>query len=86
MRFTIRSAGLSPKSDRQLTEKDITWADIILVMERSQKARIVTTYRHLNLPTIEVLHIEDEYDYLDLELIDLLTEKINSTLQVAFSL
>ncbi|MDO1447657.1 protein-tyrosine-phosphatase [Rhodocytophaga aerolata] len=86
MRFSIRSAGLSPKSDRQLSEKDITWADIILVMERSQKARIVATYRHIHLPTIEVLHIADVYDYLDSELIELLTEKINAALHVAFSL
>lgn len=27
-RFNIRSAGVSPKSDRQITEKDLNWADL----------------------------------------------------------
>ena len=81
-RFAIRSVGLSPKSDRQIKEKDISWADLIFVMEDGQGARIAGTYRKMDLPPIHVLHIEDEYEYLDEELIYLLTDKINSTLRI----
>lgn len=80
-RFNIRSVGLSPKSERQIKENDINWSDLIFVMEDGQGARISGNYRHLDLPPINVLHIEDEYEYLDDELIELLTERINSTLR-----
>jgi len=32
-RFSIRSAGLSPKSDRKISKKDLNWADLVFVME-----------------------------------------------------
>ena len=83
-RFSIRSAGLSQKSNIKLTEKDLMWADIIFVMETGQKGRISGVYRHLDLPPIEVLDIPDEFDYLDKELILLLTDRINNTLKLAY--
>jgi predicted protein tyrosine phosphatase len=83
-RFHIRSAGLSPKSNRQLSEKDISWADLIFVMETGQKGRITGFFQHLILPKIEVLDIEDNYEYLDEELIELLSYRINDTLQINY--
>ncbi|MEB2777949.1 protein-tyrosine-phosphatase [Algoriphagus sp. D3-2-R+10] len=85
-RFSIRSVGLSPKSERQIKERDIDWADLIFVMEDSQSRRITGAFRHMELPEIEVLHIEDEYEYLDTELIEMLTDRINSTLRVIWEL
>ncbi len=85
-RFNIRSAGLSPKSERVLTEKDLNWADLVFVMEPSQKSKVSGLFRHLQLPPIEILHIEDEYEFMDAELIDLLQERINSTLQLKYNL
>lgn len=85
-RFNIRSVGLSPKSERQLREKDLAWAELIFVMENRQKNRIRRTYRNLDLPRIETLHIEDKYEYLNEELISLLTERINSTLNTFFNI
>lgn len=85
-RFNIRSAGLSPKSDKQLTEKDINWADLILVMDKGQRGRIWGAYRYLDLPQIEILDIEDEYEFLDKELIELLTNRINNTLKIVFKI
>lgn len=29
-RFNIRSAGLSPKGDRKISENDLNWADLVL--------------------------------------------------------
>jgi len=84
-RFNIRSVGLSPKSERQIKERDIEWADLIFVMEQGQGARISGTYRHLRLPEIENLHIEDEFEYLEPGLIEILTDRINSTLEVVYN-
>ena len=79
-RFNIRSVGLSPKSERQIKEKDVDWSDLVLVMEDGHSTRISGVFRELELPPIEVLHIEDEYEYLDPELVELITDRINSTL------
>ncbi len=38
-RFNIRSAGLSPKSDRKISESDLHWADLVFVMEPAQRAK-----------------------------------------------
>lgn len=85
-RFTIRSVGLSPKSDRTISENDLKWSDLIFVMETGQRARIWGLYRHLQLPKIEVLEIEDIYEFMDDELIQLLTDRINDTLKIAYNL
>jgi protein-tyrosine phosphatase len=50
MRFHIRSVGLSPKSNRQITERDVAWADLILVMERPQKTELLKCIRIGNYP------------------------------------
>lgn len=55
-------------------------------MEDGQRARISKTYRHVDLPQIHVLHIEDEYEYLNPELINILTERIESTLKVEWGI
>lgn len=75
-RFNIRSAGLSPSSDRKLSENDLRWSQLVLVMEKQQRSRITHAYSYLDMPTIEVMDIPDEYDYMDAELVSILTEKI----------
>lgn len=85
-RFNIRSVGLSPQSERQLKEKDILWADLILVMEDDQKCRIKSEYQHLNIPRVEVLDIPDEYEFMNEELASIITHKMNSILQSAYNL
>jgi protein-tyrosine phosphatase len=85
-RFSIRSAGLSPNSEKQVSEKDVKWAHAVFVMETDHRARICALYRHLELPPIEVLSIEDEYEFLDEELIEILTEKINDALRIRYQI
>jgi protein-tyrosine phosphatase len=85
-RFNVRSAGLSPKSDRKISEADLNWSDLVYVMEAEHRTKIREQYRHLDLPAIEVLHIPDEYEYMDEELIDLLTDRINQSLQEAYGI
>ncbi len=79
-RFNIRSAGLSDKSNKKITENDVLWADLIFVMEKGQKNRISEAYRYLDIPPIEILSIDDDYEYQDEELITLLRDGINTTL------
>jgi predicted protein tyrosine phosphatase len=83
-RFSIRSVGLSPKSERKISEKDLNWADLIFVMETGQRAQIWGLYRHLELPPIEILDIPDDYEFMDKELIELLTCRINDTLKIVY--
>lgn len=80
-RFSVRSAGISPKSDRKISEKDIHWANLILVMENNQRSKIREMYRHLEIPKIEILNIPDDYEFMNEELIGILTEKVNDSLQ-----
>ena len=83
-RFNIRSVGLSPKSEHKISEKDLVWADLIFVMERAQKERIRDTYMHVQLPKIETLNIEDEFEFMDDALVKTLTDRINDTLKVVY--
>ena len=85
-RFNIRSAGLSPKSDRKISENDLNWADLVFVMETGQRAKIRGIYKHLQLPTIEILNIADDYEFMNEELIEMLTDKINDSLKVVYKL
>ncbi len=85
-RFNIRSAGLSPKSDRKISENDLNWADLVFVMETEQRAKIWGLYRHLDLPSIEVLNIPDDYEFMDAELVDMLSDRINHTLSSVYKI
>lgn len=71
-RLSVRSAGVSDSSRTKLTEKNISWADLILVMERKYKQRIQERFRGMTLPQIEILEIPDTYEYMDNELVELI--------------
>ncbi len=83
-RFHIRSAGVSPQSERKISENDLNWADIVLVMENNHKNKIQKIYTHLELPLIEVLEIEDIYEFMDEYLIEILTNDLNQILKNFF--
>ncbi|MFN7140038.1 MAG: low molecular weight protein tyrosine phosphatase family protein [Limisphaerales bacterium] len=81
-RVTVRSAGLSAKSPHPLSARDLEWADLVLVMEREHKTRIVEKFREqVNLPRIVSLDIPDEYNFMDPELITLLKQATEFHLQ-----
>ena len=78
-RFEVRSAGLSSQSGRKLSAKDLAWADLVLVMERRHKTRILEDFREAtDLPHIQSLDIPDDYQFMEPELIDLLREKVET--------
>lgn len=71
-----KSAGLSEYAVNRLTPEMIAWADVIFVMERAQKGKLI---RQFGAPVAEtrvvVLGIRDEYEYMDPRLVELLSVK-----------
>lgn len=84
-RFSVRSAGVSPKAVHQISIKDIEWADLILCMEDKHKDRIKLQFSQIELPPIEVLEIPDEYVFMNQELIEVLRIKVEALLPQFFS-
>lgn len=85
-RFNIRSAGMSSSSNVEISERLLDWADLVFVMERGYGVRIRGIFRHMDLPPIETLDIEDQYDFMDEELIELLRNRINKTLRIIYNI
>lgn len=64
--YSARSAGTSPKAKHSISVKDIEWADLIFVMEKKHKSRIVAKFTQLvEHKSIHILDIPDEYQYMD---------------------
>lgn len=71
------SAGTSPKARKSVSEKDIAWADMIFVMEKKHKNRLVAQFtRMLDFKNIQVLDIPDEYQFMDPDLIEELKARV----------
>ena len=85
-RFNIRSVGLSPQSERKISENDLNWANLILVMEPTHRSKIKEIYSYLDLPDIEVLNIEDNYEFMNEELVQILSLNINYSLKRNFGI
>lgn len=80
--MSTRSAGTSPNARRTISEEDLRWADVVMVMERKHRERIVAAFpdRIEHLP-IHVLDIADEYREMDPELVELLEAVVPPLLQ-----
>lgn len=80
--FQVRSAGTSPKAKRTVSPADIRWANIIFVMEKKHKNRLVAQFtRMLEHKAIHILEIPDEYQYMDQELIEELEDKVGAIVE-----
>ncbi|MGL5834993.1 MAG: low molecular weight protein tyrosine phosphatase family protein [Waterburya sp.] len=71
-RVNVRSAGTSTSAKKKISEQDLIWADIVLVMENKHKKIITSQYQNLELPSIMVLDIPDDYQYMAEELVEML--------------
>lgn len=77
--YQARSAGTSPKAKRTVSSADIRWADIIFVMEKKHKNRLIAQFtRMLDHKPIYILDIPDEYQYMDQALIAELEDKVGA--------
>jgi len=80
-KLNVRSAGTSPSARKKITPKDIQWADMIFVMEKKHKNRIVAKFtRMVDYKPIHVLDIPDEYKYMDDELVELVNLSVANIL------
>jgi len=73
-RVEVRSAGVSVKSGHQISADDLSWADLVVVMEQRHKSRILGMFQEH--PPIVSLDIPDDYGYMDEELIGLIREGV----------
>ena len=67
----FKSAGTENDARIKINEKLILWADLIFVMEKRHKQRLHDKFDQiLNNKKIIILDIEDNYRYMDDELIE----------------
>lgn len=81
-RFETKSAGLY--NEKPVSEKELAWADIIVVMEDGQRAELAKRFPKLYLKKrILSFDIPDVYKYMQPELVKILKDKINLLYQLA---
>jgi predicted protein tyrosine phosphatase len=77
----VRSAGTSANAKRTVSAKDLQWADIIFVMEEKHKSRLMAEHRRIiGFTPIHILDIPDDYQYMDAELVELVTQSVGAIL------
>ena len=76
----VRSAGVSDKARRRVSERDLAWADLVLVMEKKHKRMLDQRFGRDVAREIEVLDIPDDYKAMDPELVELLEERVAEVL------
>ena len=84
-RLKVRSAGIRRDAKRRLSESDLLWANVVFVMDREQKAFILTQFRHLDLPKVVNLEISDEFQYMDPRLQEALRLAIDPEIEALLS-
>jgi len=73
----VRSAGTSPDALVQVNARMLEWADVVFVMDEQQNDALARAFpRHPALARSVILHIKDDYDFLDSELVSLLRERV----------
>ena len=75
-RVEVDSAGLSHDAEVPLSEEQVAWADLILVMEKDHRSRLNKQFGTLLAgKKVAVLNIPDDYDFMDPALIHLLKQR-----------
>src|SRR5687768_14492926 len=73
----VKSAGTENEARIKVTENLINWADLIFVMEKRHRQRLQEKFgQSLNDKRIIILEIEDNYQYMDAELIEILKTSV----------
>ncbi len=76
-RLEVKSAGIRRDAAVAVTRDLLEWADLVFVMERSQRnlirKRFEDQYRRKR---IVCLYVPDAYDFMEPELVRLLTERV----------
>ena len=81
-RFETKSAGLF--NEKPVNEKQLSWADLIIVMDDFQRNEIAKRFPKIYLQKrILSLNVPDMYSYNQPKLISLLNEKIKNVYKVS---
>lgn len=76
------SAGLNNDAATPLSADQIDWADVIFVMEKAHRNRLTGKYgKHLKGKRVICLHIPDEFDFMQPELVRLLENRVGRHLR-----
>ncbi len=79
----VKSAGTENEARIKVTEKLVGWADLIFVMEKKHKERLKEKFGSLtDDKDIIILDIQDDYKYMDPELIELLKDSVSPYLSL----
>ena len=77
--YEARSAGTQPGARIVVTEGHIGWADIVFVMEKSHLAKLRSRFPEALVgKQIIALHIPDDYEFMQPELLDELRARLDS--------
>ena len=78
-----RSAGTSKKARKTVSHLDISWAELICVMESKHKNKLNSDFRDLlRHKKLFVLEIEDLYQFMDPDLIEILRLSVDPIIEV----
>ncbi len=76
-----RSAGTSSKARRKITQEDVKWADVIMLMEQKHKQRLLANFPDLlKFKELHVLDIPDNFQFMDAERVELLQSAVGGIL------
>ncbi|WP_063549407.1 low molecular weight protein tyrosine phosphatase family protein [Burkholderia territorii] len=76
------SAGLAPDAQTRLSAEQLEWAEIVFVMERAHKTKLLARFgARLKHKKIVCLDIPDRYAYMQPELVALLERKAGPLLR-----
>ncbi len=81
-RFEVKSAGTDATANVVLSEDVLSWADTVIVMEKHHRNAIRKRFPEIYASKrIVCLYIEDNYDYMQPDLILILKERVESALR-----
>ncbi|WP_394652700.1 low molecular weight protein tyrosine phosphatase family protein [uncultured Sphingomonas sp.] len=76
--IAVASAGTNHDAETPLTSDLVGWADVIVVMERTHRAKVQKRFRgDLGGTRIVCLDIPDDYDFMDPALVSLLRHRMS---------
>ena len=74
----VKSAGTEKEARIKVTEKLVNWADLIFVMEKKHKIRLMDRFGSLlDSKEIITLDIRDDYEYMDPTLVEILKTSVS---------
>lgn len=80
--INVKSAGTEPSAKIKLNSKIIDWADLIFVMEKKHKQRMLENFPiESKRKKIVILDIQDEFKYMNKELIEEIKSMVDNYIE-----